>query len=187
MRKAIAISLLALFAFNLGGYQLVYDHLANRADQALFKVLDWQQYNEDELITIKQPTHLPYYSSHTDFRTLRGEIDIDGIHYQYVQYRILNDSIELRCIPHHDKMKVRKAEQDYAGNLLDLQQEGAGKQPGSSKKITSLFSEYEAVRAYGIQQPFRLLSTVFVLVEPVPEENGFVTIMEQPPDGRSFS
>lgn len=186
MRKAIAISLLALFAFNLGGYQLVYDYLANRADQALSRVLDWQQYTEDELITIKQPTHLPYYSSHTDFRALRGEIDINGIHYQYVQYRILHDSIELRCIPHHGKMKVRKAELDYAGNLLDLEQEGTGKQP-ASKKATSLFSEYEAVQAYGIQQPFRLLSTVFVLVEPVPEENGFVTIMDQPPDGSSFS
>ncbi len=188
MRKLLAICLLVLLAFNLGGYRLLYDYYSRNADKALVHAIDWQHYSEEELITFRQPTHLPYYGNHGDFRSVRGEVEIDGIRYQYVQYRIINDSIELRCIPNRDKMQLLQAVTDYAGAAGGLQQDLPGKQPAQGiKKITTGFSEYEALRLYELMVHFTLLSNDFVLVDSVPEENGFVTTMEQPPDGRSFS
>jgi len=188
MRNLFAICLLALLVINMGGYQLVYRHQAAQADRALDKSIAWQQYNETDLITIRQPTQLPYYNNHRDFRSVQGEIEINGIHYRYVQYRIINDSIELRCIPNRDKMQLLQAVTDYAGAAAGLQQDLPGKQPAQGiRKITTGFSEYEALRLYEFTVHFTLLSKDFVLVDSVPGENGFVTTMEQPPDGRSFS
>ena len=54
MKKLAAILLLAIFTFNIVGYQLVYNVMANKSDAALELALDTQGYNDADLICIKR-------------------------------------------------------------------------------------------------------------------------------------
>ncbi len=71
--------------------------------------LDRQQYDQDQLITIKVPlTGLAYYNNSTSFERSNGQIEISGVPYRYVESRIYNDSLEMRCILNQAAMQVRE-------------------------------------------------------------------------------
>ncbi len=67
MRKLVAIFMLAIFTFNVAGYQLFFNYISNKADTNLELALDQDNYNDEDLITIKQPTNLPYYTIQKTF------------------------------------------------------------------------------------------------------------------------
>ena len=107
MRKLAAIALLSIFTFNMMGYQLVYNYLSGKSDTALELALDAKAYNDDELISIKQPTNLPYYNNTKEFQRVDGEVEIDGVEYKYVKCRIYQDSLEMLCLPNKAKIPIR--------------------------------------------------------------------------------
>src|SRR6187402_3559047 len=109
MKRLAAILLFGIFAFNLFGYQLIASLLENRENNKIELALDENDYSDDQLISIKQPTNLPYYQNSKDFQRVDGEVEINGIEYKYVKSRIYNDSLELLCIPNTGKMKITAA------------------------------------------------------------------------------
>lgn len=95
------------------GYRLLTGILEQRASDRLEARLDRQQYDEDQLISIKIPlTHLAYYNTSTVFERTNGRIDVHGIPYQYVKCRMYNDSLEMLCIPNAVELKLRHANPD---------------------------------------------------------------------------
>lgn len=185
MRKLVAIFMLAIFAFNVAGYQLLYNYMAGKSDATLELALDQNNYNDEDLISIKQPTNLPYYSNSTAFQRIDGEVEIDGIKYKYVKCRIYNDSLEMLCIPNKSKMQIEQSKNDYAKVAHDFQQNDSKKKPGSqNKSFQKSLSEYEEQFMISIDCGSRLLTTNYVLVKSVFEENRFFTTVEQPPDTR---
>ncbi len=84
--------------------------------------LDHRQYDASQLISIKVPlTHLSYYNHSVDFERVDGEIELNGIPYQYVKQRIYNDSLELLCIPNQLALKLRLSGEEYFRTVNDLQ------------------------------------------------------------------
>ncbi len=188
MRKLAAIALLTIFTFNMVGYQLVYNYMANKSDKNLELALDNRQYSDSELITIKQPANLPYYSNNRNFQRIDGEVEIEGVQYKYVKCRIYNDSLEMLCIPNKAKMQIEQSKNDYAKVAHDFQQDNKEKKAnGNQKNFQKQANEYEELSASienGLQiikqlshQPFNTLV----------ESQRYYSTAEQPPDTAAIS
>ena len=135
LKQLAAILLIGILFFNWYGYQLLTAYWQHSADTKLEARLDKHDYNEDQLVSIKVPlTTLAYYNSSTIFERVNGEVEINGIHYNYVKRRIYGDSLELLCIPNTTAMNLQKAKNDFFRQVNDLQQQNQGKKSNTSIK-----------------------------------------------------
>ncbi|MBL7708693.1 MAG: hypothetical protein JNJ86_06450, partial [Chitinophagaceae bacterium] len=88
MRKIIAILLIFILLFNIGGYRIVIALMQDRADQKLESLLDKSEYDESQLVEIKVSMNMPYQQRFTEYERHYGEIEIDGVAYTYVKKKI---------------------------------------------------------------------------------------------------
>lgn len=105
--------------FNLYGYKLVIHLLHNRSTIQLTAVIDNKDFKDEELISIKTPLSLPYYTNSENYERVDGTISIDGKYYNYVKRRVFNDSLELLCLPNTTKTKLEKVEVDFSKSVTD--------------------------------------------------------------------
>jgi hypothetical protein len=133
--------LLAVLLFNLYGYQLVISYLQQQHDVKLTAQLDKDEYRNEDLISIKTPLSMPYYNRSLDFERVDGSIQIDGVEYRYVKRRIVNDSLELLCLPNTTKQKLQTAKSDFFKISNDLQQPENGNKKAANI-IKALQLEY---------------------------------------------
>lgn len=133
--------LLAILLFNWFGYRLLTSFLEEKANLQLEAQLDNNDYDRMQLIAIKVPvTHLAYYNYSASFERVDGQIEIDGIRYNYVKRRLLNDSLELLCIRNNAVMKLKAAKDDFFKSVNDLQQNGQNKKTDPSSHASKNFS-----------------------------------------------
>lgn len=104
---------LSVFLFNLAGYQLVIGYLQQQEDSRLVTQLDQNEYSNDELISIKTPLTLPYYTNSEQYERVDGTIEMEGIEYRYVKRRVFNDSLELLCLPNWGKEQLQSAKLEF--------------------------------------------------------------------------
>lgn len=184
LKKIAAILLSTMFLFNWFGYQILTNYLENRSDVQLELQLDKSNYIEQDLISIKIPTHLPYYNNSNTFERTDGEIEINGVAYKYVKKRFYNDSLELLCVPNVSKMKIKEANNEFAKLANDFQQLGKKKQnQHSTNSIKSINTEY-------FQHHFEVslvynnvyIEKVSIAYSPVFLTSVFYAPQEQPPD-----
>ncbi len=140
MKKTAAILFLCVFVFNLYGYRLLINYVQTGKETALVTQLDNDVYTEEELVTIKTPIALPYYTNTVAYDRVDGTIEIDGTEYKYVKRRIYNDSLELLCIPNTAKKEAETARQ----NFFKLTNEGtpADSNNSASKGIKNVLLAY---------------------------------------------
>ena len=145
MKKITAIFLIVIFLFNIGGYRLWFYFEQQRSDKHIEVLLDNEQYNEAELITIKMPLSLPYQSDTRDFERVNGEINFNGKIYKYVKRKIEKGELVLLCLPDKNKMQLEKAREDFFKNTNDLAQTDQSKKSDNSKSISlkNKVSEYD--------------------------------------------
>ncbi|MBC7886596.1 MAG: hypothetical protein H7Z13_01810 [Ferruginibacter sp.] len=183
MKQLAAILLLGIFSFNLFGYRVVAIFLENHENEKMELAFDENDYSDSRLISIKQPTNLPYYTNSVVFHRIDGEVNIDGIIYKYVKCRIYNDSLEMLCIPNTAKMKIQSAKADFSKMASDFQQSNNKKKSSSdSKPFQKTISEFEEQQsstiAFNLKQPalnYYIQNHLFV-------NKLFTKSIEQPPD-----
>ena len=112
MRTLTAISLLALFLFNLTGYRFVFNFLKDRSDKQFECLIDKEQYDQTQLFTISVDMNMPYQADQTDFERVSGEVSLDGKVYKFVKRRISNGQMHLVCIPDATKSRLQDAEEN---------------------------------------------------------------------------
>jgi hypothetical protein len=142
LKKIASIFFLGIFLFNWFGYRVLSSFMEQSANAALITSLDNNQYNEEDLISIKVPSNLPYYTSSEHFPRRDGQIELNGIKYNFVKSRVYKDSIEYRCIPNTASMKLGRAKDKFYKLVNDLQHPSQNKESGSSAGIKNLLSEY---------------------------------------------
>jgi len=106
--------------------------LQHQQDASLAQKLDAKQYSDADLISIKTPLNLPYYSSSSSFERTYGSIDVNGITYEYVKSRVYNDTLELLCLPNKAKTVLQSVKNQFFKFSIDVQ----GTQP--NKKTQSI-------------------------------------------------
>jgi len=128
---------MGILFFNWYGYQLITNYWQDRADRRLEASLDRKDYDESQLISVKVPvTSLSYYNSTTDFQRVDGQVDIGGVQYKYVERRILQDSIEYRCIPNQMAIRLKNAKDNYYQLVNDLSRNGQEKKTTQYKNVS---------------------------------------------------
>lgn len=137
MKKLAAILLIAILFFNWYGYRIVTSILVANADKQLEAKLDNKEYEESQLIEVKVALNVPYQNDQAEFERHYGEMEVDGKYYTYVERKIENGFLILKCIPNSDKEKIKAANSDFfkMANGLD------GNQPDKKQNNTNSFAK----------------------------------------------
>ena len=180
----LAIFLLSNHLFTLTGYHVMFDHLERGTDRHMADRLDTDDYHPADLIELRIPLQLPYQAGWATDEQVDGEIDIDGVHYNYVTRRLVNDTLVLQVIPNHEKTKIRHARETFYALVNDLQDLDAGRHSPSLPLTSGKPFAYEAAGipssplCPGVPDPARLWA-----------ENGIyglytlvITVPDPPPD-----
>lgn len=139
MKQTIAILLLGLLLFNWFGYRVWVNRVEANANVALEAQLDNNKYEESQLLLIKIPvTQLSYYNSSRDFERVNGQVEMNGVKYQFVKRRLFNDSLELFCIPNQAATRLQLFRNDFLRSLSE-QQGRESKQTPSHPNIFKSF------------------------------------------------
>lgn len=183
LKRFAAILLVGVLFFNWYGYQLLSNYWQDRAERRLEASLDQNNYDETALISLKVPlTSLAYFNSTSGYERVTGQIEISGVHYQYVKRRIYGDSMEVLCIPNMASLKLQTAKNEFFRQVNDLQQQNQGKK-NSSHPVKDNSKDYrpapaaivvpdaldETVRVKSLHAPSRLPSVYAPIAENPPE------------------
>ncbi len=120
MKKTIAILLLAVYLFNLGGYSFVFGYFIQQSDDTLVQQLDQNNYNEAQLSTISIPLHVPYIQNSGGFERVNGSVEYKGIQYNYVQRMVKNDTLFIQVMANRQKTHLVKEKSAFAGAVNDF-------------------------------------------------------------------
>ena len=117
--------------------------------------LDQNNYTEADLISIKVPAlHLSSYVNSKEFQRVDGQVEINGVQYNYVKRRLVEDSLELLCIPNHTSTRIQTAKNEFFKLVNDL------RHPGQSKKTDQPNSSYKGFTAeyFSATEEFSILN-----------------------------
>jgi hypothetical protein len=169
-----------MLLFNWFGYRVYISFAEDNAVTQLETQLDKNDYDESRLVSVKIPvTYLPYYSNSKYFERVDGQIEIEGIQYNYVKRRIYNDSLEILCIPNHTTMKLQVAKNEFFKFANDLQQhKKPSSHSGSSKNL--------GIDYYAVNNSFN--TNILLINSQIPSHYSarltscYSPTAEQPPD-----
>jgi len=143
LRKIAAILLICLLLFNWYGYRFVINYLQQKAYNQLEARLDVNDYDESQLMEVRIELNIPYQYSWSNFERHSGEVELNGKTYAYVERKVEDGYLVLKCIPNEAKQELKKA-----GDVLfimnnGLDQEHNGKEQPVSKVLKSFTSDYD--------------------------------------------
>jgi hypothetical protein len=184
LKKITAILLSGMLMFNWFGYQLLTHYLQSKAEARAVAKLDQNDYDESQLIEIRVPINLPYHNDWKEFERYDGQIEIDGIHYNYVKRKVENGELVLLCIPDQEKKLFQTARDNFFSLVNDLQNNSTNKQSDSGNSIAfkNFTSEYRQENndwsinwVLNDKQSFAMENTALI-ADP------FTSTAEQPPE-----
>jgi hypothetical protein len=182
LRKIAAILLLVILLFNWIGYRLLTGFLEHRSDVQLEARLDKNDYDENALIEIKVPLHLPYQLNWKSFERFDGEIEVDGIHYKYVKRKVYNDSLVLLCLPNENKQALEKAKDDYFKVVNDIAPSSQKKSDNNNLSFKNILSEFFVEQPFWLNTNSEYLQTTRFVAGTFILPTQFQETPEQPPE-----
>ena len=180
MKKLFAILFLSVHFFYVCGYQLFFSAAENAANKQMIAALDKNKYNENELIQIKCALNTPYILSSASYERCDGQIELNGIQYNYVKRMVRNDTLYLYCIPNYQKTKINNTE-----NLCAQQNAGNSSEKTSEQSVLkkiNFFSEYNSDILSFNFNTYHSSSNQIIAVNNCITLKGFTTKHLQPPD-----
>jgi hypothetical protein len=181
LKKGIAIVLLIVHVFNLAGYHALFAFLQQKASTQIIEQLDNGAYQAADLVEVKIPYPLPYSANWPDYQRFDGEVDMNGLHYNYVQRKMSNDTLYLLCIPNGEKAKLVTAKNDYFNSINEISNPSQQKK-SSSNSIEKVFcTEYSnLIEAYSLPETANPFTRAYPSAQPV-LLNQFISSPFQPP------
>jgi hypothetical protein len=115
--------------------------MEQKATQRLEEKIDAGQYSEAQLLEVKVPLQIPYYSD-TRYEACYGEIQLNGEYYRYVKRKITDGVLYLLCLPHKEKDNISVAKTDFAKAVNDAQNNNTPQKQNQPSLIKLLLNEY---------------------------------------------
>ena len=181
LRTVLAILLLTIHVFALGGYRLVFDYFEEKADKSLIQKIDDHHYTEADLITIKIPLDLPYISNRSTFERFDGIIKINGVFYNYVKRKLFNDTLTLQCIANYEKSKLQKENNQYGGFICSDLPPAPGRR-ASNSLLKFFFPVYNYKDGHNLIAPFFIQSSGHIVPDDDSLYSCFIPLPAQPPE-----
>lgn len=166
--------------FNLAGYRWLFSVIEDNATARLEKKISFGQYTDGQLIEIRIPLNMPYYTD-KDYEYVYGEMDWNGEHLRYVKRKISGNTLYLLCLPNKEKSSIAKAKNEFTKAVNDI----AGNKQGNQQKndliklLTTEFRNYDVAGADLV-----LLSTATTFISRNTEAKDLFTPLTegQPPE-----
>jgi hypothetical protein len=116
------------------GYRAWFYYAERQADATLEATLDNNQYNESDLVTLSIPLNNPYLLEESGFHRVYGEVNVGGKNYKFVERRVTDGKLVLRCIPDTRKMVLKKAKAELGNTTNDVTSSGKGSSKNNTQK-----------------------------------------------------
>ena len=142
MKRTAAILFLTIQLFCLVGKVLLVDFFIQRNSLRSIIQIDQGDYDRSDLVEMKVPLKLPYYSSSSRFERYYGEVNIEGQYYNYVMRKVIGDTVYLVCLANNTKSTLKKAQIEFASNTGDANQAPVKKGVESVTKKQSVGIDY---------------------------------------------
>ena len=120
VKKLSAILILTVHLFNLAGYSFLFQYFIKQSDKQIVQQLDNNQYSDKDLVEVKVPLNVPYITNWKDYERYDGEIEWNGIHYNYVKRKVSNDTLYLMCIQNEKKTQLYEEKNNFQRMLTDI-------------------------------------------------------------------
>ena len=132
--------------FNLAGYRWLFSAIENNATAILEQKISAGNYSDDQLIEIRIPLNMPYYSD-KEYENVYGETDWNGEHFRYVKRKVSGNTLYLLCLPNKEKTSLVKVKNEFTKAVNDIPSD----QQGSQQKnilIKLLTTEFKATGSW---------------------------------------
>jgi hypothetical protein len=120
VRKLLAISLLCIHLFNIGGALALRQYFVYKTDRFFDAQIDKNLYSVDDLTEIRIPVDMPGITDWARFENLSGQVQFQYSSYNYVKIRITRHAIYLVCIPNYETTHLNTQNIIYAKQIPDI-------------------------------------------------------------------
>ncbi len=120
MKKLIAITLLTVHLFNIGGQLAFHEYLVYQSDKLFNEQIGENHYNIDDLTEIRVPANMPGITDWKGYENLSGRIQFGNTAYNYVKIRMTRNAIYLVCIPNYATTHLSDQNIIYARQVPDI-------------------------------------------------------------------
>ena len=110
--------------------------MQQQQQQVAASKIDQSDYEDEDLISIKIQLNLPYYNYSPLYERAYGSMNIDGVEYDYVKRRVLNDTLELLCLPNQEKTKLQSLKNEFLKLSIETPSSQTDKKSSNIVKIS---------------------------------------------------
>ncbi len=122
---------------------------------------------------------MPYLSNNKSYERCDGQVEVNGIQYNYVQRMVTNDTLYLYCIPNNKKTQLNNTKNLYAKQNADTT---PGKSGQPVLKKINFFNEYSSGTLNFTFDTYHTSSNQPIAFSDCITLKGFTTNHLQPPD-----
>lgn len=145
--------------FNSVGYRVLSHFLQERATLQVQAQIDEGNYEHTALLELSVSMNLPYATDWTDWEKMEGDVQIDGIHYRYVERKLADGRMYVRCLPNTPKQTVLNARDAFFEMAYDINKQTENKK-SSGVFVSNYIGDYDdACHQVSFQCPSDLHST----------------------------
>ena len=170
--------------FNMVGYKFVANYFESKATEDLQALLDQNNYSDADLISFKFQSSLPYHSNSKEFETMNGNIDINGVNYQYVKKRFYNDSLEVLCIPNIVNSSIKNSQNDFAKQLIDNIASAQTKKSPFNQIVKTTLSDFTLEHHFDIYNQIYTSKLIHDSYHIIDASFDFLHSFDQPPEAK---
>jgi hypothetical protein len=120
VKRFIAILLLNVHLFNLGGYQFVFQYFIHQSEIQIVKEIYENKIDATKLVEIKIPVHLPGIKKWDHYVRDNGQLQLKGVYYNYLRYKMSPDTMSFICIANSVKTRLVSANLIIAKEINDV-------------------------------------------------------------------
>jgi len=94
--------------------------------------LDNKEYDAAMLVELRVPVSLPYQTDWKEFERVDGDIELNGMHYKYVERKLEGGEMIYKCIPDNSKKQLINARENFFKLVNDLQTQSQGNESNNN-------------------------------------------------------
>ncbi|HZY38651.1 MAG TPA: hypothetical protein VFE53_18455 [Mucilaginibacter sp.] len=102
MKRLIAVLLLGIYLFSLGGQLALHQYFSVLSDKFFTEQTGKGLYNVGDLTEVKLPLNMPAITDWKHYENIKGCIEFDNVSYNYVKMKITRTALYLMCIPDYN-------------------------------------------------------------------------------------
>jgi hypothetical protein len=120
MKRIIAITLLLIHLFYIGGQLAFHEYMVYKSDKFYNTQISENHYNINDLTEIRIPLAMPFATDWSNFETLNGSVQFKNTSYNYVKIKVTKTAIYLLCIPNYATTHLSEQNIIYARQIPDI-------------------------------------------------------------------